>query len=81
MTRESDVGFVPDIYQRIGERVAFLREARGLTQEKLAGLVGLNRTSISNLEAGKQETPLYTLVLIAAALDTKFTVLTKGIVP
>jgi DNA-binding XRE family transcriptional regulator len=73
-------GFVPEIYGSIGWRVRFLREAKGMTQEKLAKLVGLRRTSITNFESGKQAIPLHTMIQLAVALDARPLSLLKGLV-
>jgi DNA-binding XRE family transcriptional regulator len=53
-------------YQAVGARIAALRSDCGLTQEDLAKAVGLSRPSISNLEAGRQRTPIHVLVEIAS---------------
>jgi transcriptional regulator with XRE-family HTH domain len=52
----------------LGERVRILREAHGLGQAELAKSCGLARTSITNLESGRQEPPVRKLALIADAL-------------
>lgn len=41
-----------------------------ITQEELARRVGMTRTSITNIERGRQKVQLHTLYDIAAALDT-----------
>jgi len=46
-----------------------LRHRAGLSQAVLAERVGVTRTSITNLEQGTQRPPLYSLLLIAAALE------------
>ncbi len=56
------------IYREIGRRVGAAREASDLTQERLAAKVGLSRTSIVNLEAGRQRVPIHQLYRIADAL-------------
>jgi transcriptional regulator with XRE-family HTH domain len=45
-----------------------LREAQAMTQSELAERVGLGRTSMTNLERGKQNPPLSLLPQIARAL-------------
>jgi transcriptional regulator with XRE-family HTH domain len=54
-------------YKLVGARI---REHRGknLSQEALASAVGLTRTSISNIEKGRQKLLLHTLADIATAL-------------
>jgi y4mF family transcriptional regulator len=56
------------LYQHIGRAVRAAREALGLTQEELAATVGVARTSITNLEQGKQHFPLHHLLTVADAL-------------
>jgi DNA-binding XRE family transcriptional regulator len=51
-----------------GRNLQRLREARGLTQQDVADMVGLTRTSITNQEAGRQATTWATLTLLADAL-------------
>jgi transcriptional regulator with XRE-family HTH domain len=57
------------IYRALGQRVQFYREQLGLTQEALALTVGYMRTSISNIEAGRQHFDVETLYRIANALN------------
>lgn len=52
-----------------GRNLKRLREAKGLTQQALAERIGLERTSVTNQEAGRQGTPWATLLLLADALD------------
>jgi len=61
----------PDVvrlYAVIGERIARFREQKGLSQEALAGQVGVSRASITQAESGQQKLPLQSLYLIAAVL-------------
>lgn len=44
------------------------RGREGLTQGQLAGRIGMTRTSITNIEKGRQKVQLHTLYDIAAAL-------------
>lgn len=50
-----------------GATVRMMREAQGKTQGEIAKAAGLERTTIVNIEAGTQGTPLPTF--IALALD------------
>ena len=54
----------------LGAMVRARREQEGMTQSQLAGRVGMTRTSITNIEKGRQKVQLDTLYDIAAALDT-----------
>lgn len=58
-----------DFYTSFGERVRAARRASNLSQEALAGHVGLTRSSIANLESGRQHPPVYILALLADALS------------
>jgi transcriptional regulator with XRE-family HTH domain len=55
-------------YEEVGKRISKIRLQRQLTQEALAVSVKLTRTSITNVERGRQKLPLYTLALIAESL-------------
>lgn len=56
------------LYCEIGGRIRAERGALGFSQVELAKEVGLTRTSIINIEAGRQRLPLCTLYSIANAL-------------
>ena len=66
------------LYRKLGAEIRAAREASGMSQERLARKVGLSRTSICNIEGGKQKPLIDTLVLIAGALDTKAYLLLAG---
>ena len=53
----------------IGTRIKEAREAKGLTQEQLAEIVGLSSTHISVIERGVKAPKLETFIEIANALD------------
>jgi transcriptional regulator with XRE-family HTH domain len=55
-------------YATVGRRIRKAREEKGLTQEALASLVHLTRTSITNIERGRQKLLLHTFVEMANAL-------------
>lgn len=59
------------VYAEVGGRVARARRAASLSQEKLAKLVHVTRTSIVNIEAGRQRAPLHLLWQIAVALEVE----------
>ncbi len=52
----------------MGKQVRAAREEAGLLQGELAKMVGRRQATISDIEHGKKEMGLSTLVLIAAAL-------------
>ena len=53
----------------VGARIKAAREAKGLTQEKLAEIIGKSTTHISVIERGCKTPKLETFVQIANALD------------
>lgn len=59
------------IYERLGHRLQGLRVVNGITQEEMAVRVGLVRTSIANIEAGRQRILLHQLYDFAAALKVR----------
>lgn len=58
------------IYTSIGSAIAERRSRQRLTQEELANCIQMSRTSVTNLEKGRQRIPVHTLVAIAQALGT-----------
>ena len=53
----------------IGRNVALRRREKKLSNDDIARLVGVTRTSITNLEAGRQKVPVALLYRVALALD------------
>lgn len=49
----------------IGNRIAFLREQRGLTQEELATSLGISRAALSHYEKNRREPDTETLSKVA----------------
>ncbi|MBL7789358.1 MAG: helix-turn-helix transcriptional regulator [Chitinophagales bacterium] len=58
-----------EIYVLIGENVRKEREKLGINQVELGNRVKFNRSSISNIEKGKQKTPIHVLYRIAKELQ------------
>jgi transcriptional regulator with XRE-family HTH domain len=56
------------LYKEIGKRLKKRRLELTLTQEQLAEASDVLRTSITNLEAGRQKTPLHVLYELCAVL-------------
>ncbi len=56
---------VDPIYVYVGQAVREHRDRCGFAQQELADAVGLTRTSITNLEQGRQQTPLHVLCRVA----------------
>ena len=57
------------MYIEFGRRLRAARRRVALSQEEVARRVGLSRTSITNIERGRQRIPLHTLFLLASAVD------------
>lgn len=55
-------------YLELGKNIKKARQDLHLTQQQLADLLDLNRTSITNIEKGKQKILAYTLVEFAFQL-------------
>jgi transcriptional regulator with XRE-family HTH domain len=60
-----------DVQKAVGKRIKVVRAKRGLTQDELAELAGLNRVHLYRIETGRQSTTLRTLKIIADALEVK----------
>lgn len=62
----NDQGF---FYAEIGRRVRLARERIGLTQDSLAAQIMLSRTSVTNIEKGRQKVLAHTICRLAGALN------------
>jgi transcriptional regulator with XRE-family HTH domain len=58
-------------YLQVGASIQKARKRRGLNQADLAHAVQLTRSSIANIEAGRQRALVHTVVLIARVLDVE----------
>ena len=56
-------------YAAVGQKISEVRQGKEMTQEALAADIAVTRTSIVNIERGKQQVLLHTLVKIAKALN------------
>jgi transcriptional regulator with XRE-family HTH domain len=59
-----------DLYRAVGEQIRISRLANSLNQERLASIVGLTRSSIAQIEAGKQAPSIYLLYKLCYTLKT-----------
>jgi transcriptional regulator with XRE-family HTH domain len=57
---------------KIGQRIKELRQLTGLSQEKLALLVDLDRTYLSSVEGGKRNISIKNLEKIISGLNVTF---------
>jgi transcriptional regulator with XRE-family HTH domain len=61
-----------DVKAEYGKKVKEIRKKKGVSQESLADLAGLDRTYISDIENGKRNVSLETIFKISEALKTSF---------
>ena len=66
-------------YRLLGAKVEQMRSLLGWTQGELAGKIGLTRTSIANLEAGRQRVLMHDIEKIAAAFQSTPKAILRGI--
>ena len=62
---------IDQFYERVGVQVREARLENNLTQAALAARISLTRSSIANLEAGRQRIPLHLIVVIADVLGVE----------
>jgi DNA-binding XRE family transcriptional regulator len=70
---------IQPVYRQFGVRVAHMRDMLGWSQDEMAGKVGLTRTSIANVEAGKQRILLHDVETFARAFNCSPKQLLRGI--
>ena len=61
-----------NIAQKLGERIRLIREARGLSQERLAEKSNLNTSFIGQIERGNKKPTIASIEKIVNALDITF---------
>lgn len=61
--------WIIDARKAIGDRVRVRRLYKNMTQERLAELTGIDRSSIQRIEGGKSDAKISHLLRIARALD------------
>ncbi len=59
------------LYRLVGDSVRRRRAEIGMTQARLASEIGVTRTSVTNVEIGRQKPPLHLLFKICAVLDVE----------
>ena len=64
-----------NINEEVGFNIRKIREERGLSQEELAGLAGLHRAYVGQIERGEKNIGLKNLEKIAKALGVSIKVL------
>ena len=67
-----------DPLKAFSEHLRVLREKRGLSQQRLSELAGLNRNYVSDVERGRRNPCLNNIVKLAEALDVSPAELFRG---
>jgi transcriptional regulator with XRE-family HTH domain len=67
------------IIEEVGKRIRELRNKTGLSQEKFAAKIGMDRTYFASIELGKRNVALKNIEKIANGLDVPLSDLFKGI--
>ena len=60
-----------ELKKLIGNKIKTIRKQKGITQEKLAELIGIETPSMSNIETGKYSPSIETLQKLAEILNVK----------
>ena len=56
------------ITEDVGNRIRYLRKQRGISQEKLALIAGIDRTYLAGIESGKRNATIISMEKIINAL-------------
>ena len=67
------------ITKRFGERIKELRNAKGMSQEKFALFIDMDRTYYASVESGKRNISINNIEKIANGLNTSLEELFKGL--
>lgn len=70
---------IEPVYRQLGAKIEQIRNTLGWTQLDLSKKVGLTRTSIVNIEAGKQRILLHDIEKFSAAFNIEPRALLRGI--
>lgn len=57
------------ITHEVGNRIRYLRKQKGISQEKLALIAGIDRTYLAGVESGKRNATIVSLEKITNALE------------
>lgn len=68
---------IKDYRLKLGDKIKLIREERGYSQEQLAVLMDINRTTISKIENGKFSITVDSLARFSIYLDYEFKVIEK----
>lgn len=68
---------IKDFRLKLGDKIRIVREQKGYSQEQLAELMKINRSTISKIENGKFSITVDYLVRFSIFLDYEFKVMEK----
>ena len=68
---------IKDYRIKLGEKIRNIREQRGYSQEKLAELMNINRSTISKIENGKFSITVDYLIRFSIYLNYEFKIVEK----
>lgn len=68
---------VKEFRLKLGETIRLVREQRGYSQEKLAEMMAVNRSTISKIENGRFSITVDYLVRFSISLDYEFKVVER----
>lgn len=57
------------LYENLGQQIRSAREVRGLSQQEVANVIGLMRSSVANIEGGRQRITVHSMIAVCQALD------------
>lgn len=67
------------IKEKLGQRIKYLRTEKGISQEKFALSIDMDRTYFASVESGKRNISINNIQKIANGLDITLEELFKGI--
>jgi transcriptional regulator with XRE-family HTH domain len=67
------------ITETLGQRIRELRNNKGISQEKFALSIGMDRTYFASVEAGKRNISIVNIEKIAHGLDVSLSELFQGL--
>ena len=68
---------IKDYRLKLGDKIRIVREQRGYSQEQLADMMDINRSTISKIENGKFSITVDYLVRFSIFLDYEFKIVEK----
>ena len=67
------------ITEKLGQRIKELRNNKGISQEKFALSIGMDRTYFASVEAGKRNISIVNIEKIASGLEVSLSELFQGL--